>query len=520
MPTYAELNRDPAVTRRTLIEIYPTDPSTNRDAIYTTTPGASPVLRFCDQGSATTGGPLAYGGYDYYPTIVPGSFYSRSGGNAFHPKMVDADCGFSLKNVKYIWQDIIDESTIHDVKLSQLFSQYIWQGAEVIVYSLLENHIGEQAVGQLFSGELDRIVDNGDTIAFIGIESKQYSAYKPDGDGPGIASVDSASVVTLKDWPNAPPDSIGKTLPLIYTDDTSKDDLAEDELVSNQFTNLLTINPKYLTTLFPCVVTDARYEKPSSDDKLLKVYLGGYPTQTAPNPATNLYMWFPEVNDVGLLNITGTGGSVDSRHHELWPNQNQDVRMFVRGSQLQAKTSGVTNEGRAFDGKKTSWATITSTAGTETLDIRLREMPNLGRITGIQSFLFLDGTGTGVDTGAGSASVNGDFGMWNASTAAYHFSRGKDITKSDIDVGPNTQIDGPAWSASEYSLKDYRNWQWSGGEGTGAPQDTYFRVRISTNGVTCHVIGVGIRITFVPRQFQNAPARRLAAYDLQGRPVR
>lgn len=492
-------NWAPGCDRRLLVTIALTDPEPadgKRDSVYTTNPGATPTLYLCDQVDAV-GGVFTYGGDNYAPLIM--GYQGNSASVDFRGGNSDADAMLTMVNCRYPFQKKHSgggtETNEYDVKLSQLMADYLWSGATITVTVYCKTGAGvETTQGCFKSGRVFQPEATPYEVTLKIIHDKKPIRSKPDAEGPGSGSF--PSVITRDAYPKAPDDSLGQVLPLVYNG-TNGISALED-------VGGLCVNPKNLLGLWKPVPTDVRYD----GTYLGRFVAGAYPTQTAPATGNmRLFYQLSEINTFAVMKSTDINllSSATEVYGEIVPNATADL--YLNPNDFVAKSgANVTNPGQAFDGFDTTYASVASTGASETLDLRIPYVGPYGRITGSHAWILL-AAGTGA--GAGDATVNGTFGMWNANTGAYHFTISKNITKADARDGGFLKVD---LTNTTYEAPDWSSWRWEGHTGGGVRQDIYWRVNITLNGCTAKVIACGLRITYIPAGIRSFVNRELGGF--------
>jgi len=468
----------------TLVTVSLADPDGVRDTAYTTDPGASPTLRFCDRAE-----PYTYDSDIYYPGIL--SWDGRMAGSAFSGRKSDADGTLILANSRYVWQQkgaaAPTETAQYQVKLAAMMRSYLWAGALVVVTVIAELPSGAQVYQQVFYGRIHDISLGIESIQLQCVEDKEYNRRKPDADGPANATSSTRWMVNVTDYPNAPPDQIGKTMPLVYSDQTG---LLESG-------RCLAVSPKNLTGLWPGIISDVKYDVTNDRTAILQAFHTGPVAIATAN--CQPYVYVPELDTVAPIYSAGSSGvSPDGYHYEYGMRSDSYGKLYVNPDKFYSKTAGVTDVYKAFDGNYLTYAVLANTGSDVNFQLKMPEGMNPGLLVDIVPFLYLS-TGTGV--GGTDADVNGTFGLWDITGAAY-LGTSKNITKANVRDGGF--IDGTTLAVSTSTgtslnpLRDYR-WAWVSGSDEHALS---FRVNISSSGATANVIACGIKAHFQPSGFQ------------------
>lgn len=507
--TFADDNRHQSTPKRTLLEIDLTDTYNKRAVVYQTAPTSFPTatLYIVDAGDGSKG-PMLFASTNCYPLLV--SHKVRGMTSGFAGAASDADASFVLANGKYPWQQRLEagaegrETSEIEVKLGQLLNQYRWAGAVVRLYSVTLPHAGTTQSRQLlFTGIVDAVEGvNEESFTLQCVFDKTYNKTFPDADTPSGGS--GSSLITLKDYPNAPPSAINKTIPMVWAGDPSS------PYGSVSSVSLNYISPNLLYGLSPMAMTSAKYD--SGDSTAATVFSAKFPAAQASAYTPSTYMYVPEANALGR--IVPASNVVDTRENYAKISSSPSVVMPLNPT-LFGKTYGtVTNPERAFDGKTTTKATLTN-AGAHLLCI-VPDMSAVGRITELKAFVYLS-PGTGVNTGAGAASVNGSIGIYDDTGSAYRYSCTVNLTKSDLDTGglvTSTTMTTAGIESSEIS-----KWQWWY---PGAPRNQlYASVYVGTAAATAYVMAFGFEVTFIPYNITRDVHQKTwqNKYDVQGKLV-
>lgn len=529
-------NWRPGSLRFLAVKIGPlSDPETKRDSIYTTTPGASPSIYLCDKGQ----GPqvLRY-------SMERGILYSVDGDSQFYYPLLDRMEGagpgsafgdsisngvmvVGIINHRYHWQrkhaGSATESANHWIKLSQLFQDYIWQGAPITAKLATEQFDyyadpaggvdGHHHKGQLiFTGVIDDFDYDDDRVYLRCIEDRQWDVEFPNsekptgGSGPGI--------ITRQAYPYAPDQHIGAAIPMVFS--------------RRGYYGLLNgakpwaVNPSVLDGLTPSVVT----EQAVSTSRLLRVVANKWEAHgAAPAGTGTLFMthgaFLSEV--LGGVNVSTTEAKQDLDHDDT-------NRLYLPADRYEADSGGVTNPQRAIDGKLDTFASIVHTGTNRTLDLRVPSISPLGAIKHFLTFIVIDGTSVGA--GADDGVDNVQFGLWNNATNDWHMAAantgGKNpgiLEKNHVNGGTD-KFDSGQWSAGLANDWDAANqpisgWRWQGyNDAAKLSQDLIFRIKVIQNGCTLNVIAAGLIPVFYPvtpvdagqgihysREIKNGPNR-------------
>jgi len=474
------------------------DPDGVRDSQYTTDPGASPTLRFCDHGqqkhpyatSSTLANPLGRGllynvdgDTSYYtPAIQEWSVEHENTG--FGTDLRDASGVIVLDNHRYVWQQIHAaggvETDIHAVKLSSSLADWLWVGRTVTVKIVTEqfdySSSGGDHKGQtIFTGIMQEPIVEPDRITLRIVPPVRYEAHQvPDQDvywfgGTAIGE----SIITRLNNPNAPDQYVGKVVPMTYT--------GADAGIAQ-----LRTSPRLLGCLWPVPVYDAK----TASSVNIKIGVNRYTTSATP-ATPEVYMYLSDTDNLaryaGSINVTNseTYCQVDSSSYSWY--------VHVYPTEIVSE-SGITNAGNCFDGRLDTYAVFSNSA---TLKLRLPYVGPYGRIVGAWAYINVL-TGTGVDTGSGGSSVNGTFGIYNNTATSYFGSTSTNITKADIEA--DTNMDGTSMASAQYEETDFSSWKWETRSGT-TRQDLVLQVLTNQSGVTMNLQACGMVVLFKPSNF-------------------
>ena len=477
----------PGAERRLLVQIALTDPETKRETNYP----SAPTLAFCDIPQQSTGN-FTYGGTTYTPTVL--KFSGNAASIDFSGGASDADATLVLANVRYPFQfkHIVGaaESNQYNVKLSQLFADYLWSGATFTAYAYCRIGSGTESTQQVFSGIVYSVESSVNYVTIRLIQDKKAIRLKPDVEGPGSSTY--PSLVQRINYASAPDASIGLTLPIVYSGVLSVPTIED--------ANGLCINPTNVLNLFVPVGIETRYD----GTYVSKFVLSSYPTQTAPGTGNKkTYAYFSEGNRLAIAADAGVTETSNVQELLISIATSAQFHLYINPTDWVAGTTGITDPGKAFDGISATYAVVAYSGAARSLDLRIPNVGPYGRITGTEVFIVLAAGGTtvaGVD-----GSVYGDFGMWNASTGAYHDAVSGNITKANTRDGGYLSA---AFTTTTYNRQTWQGWEWQEAAGGGVLQDIYFRVRISTASTDCRVIGCGLKVIFEPSiPTSSGPAR-------------
>jgi hypothetical protein len=467
--------------RRLLIAITVTDPDTylgvsRRETGYP----SNPTLYFTDIPDPSTGN-FTYGGTTYSPMVQ--KFSGNAASIDFRGSASDADATLVLANIRYPFQFKhsvgANESNQYNVKLSQLFADYLWSGATFTATCYCK--VGATETTQdVFKGIVYDVSATVNTVVIRLIQDKKNIRLKPDSEGPGSSTY--PSIVTTTAYPKAPPSSIGAVLPMTYSYS------GIIPIIEGQYG--LCVNPANILSLWQPVLYEAQYD----GTYLGRFMAGAYPTQTA--PATASMYWFYSVSNPSTLavmktsdvtftaNTTETYGSIFA---------NASAYIYLNPTDFRNKSgANVTDPGKTFDGRDDTYGAITSAGATEYLACNLPKMSPLGKVTGSYMWVLL-APGTGV--GAGDGTVNGQFGIYEDNTPGYHHSVTGNLTKANLRDGGFISLD---LTTATYSDGEWADWRWEDTTGAGIVFDLYPRVEVSTSGATANVIAWGIRVQHIP----------------------
>lgn len=459
--------------RRLLISIALTDPETKRETNYP----SNPTLYFTDIPDPSTGN-FTYGGTVYSPMVQ--KFSGNAASIDFRGSASDADATLVLANIRYPFQFKhsvgANESNQYNVKLSQLFADYLWSGATFTATCYCRVGATE-STQDVFKGVVYDFSSTVNTVVIRLIQDKSPIRLKPDSEGPGSATY--PSVVQKINYASAPDASIGHTLPIVYSGSGWLPTIEGADGLSTKSTNVM--------NLWSPVGIEARY----NGTYTATYAMASYPTQTAP-PTTNIksFVYFSEGDRLAVSVSPTATANVQELLLSLAPSST--FYMYINPTDWVAGATGITDPGKAFDGISTTYAIVAYSGAARTLDLRIPSIGPYGRIVGCSAFLQLAAGGTtvaGVD-----GSVYGDFGMWNASTAGYHDAVSTNITKANTRDGGFLTAN---FTSTTYGRPTWQSWQWQEAA-SGAIQDIYFRVRMSTAGTDCRVVACGLRVEFEP----------------------
>jgi len=483
--------------RRLLVSIALTDPESKRETNYP----SNPTVYFCDIPDTSTGY-FTYGGTVYQPTIQ--KFSGNSASIDFRGSASDADATLVLANIRYPFQFKhavgAPESNQYNVKLSQLFADYLWSGATVTATCYCKVGATE-TTQQVFSGVVFDVSATVNAVTVRVIQDKAPIRPKPDAEGPGSSTF--PSLVQKINYGGAPDSSIGMVLPIAYTGATWNPVI--------EAKGGLCVNPRNLLSMWNPVVTSARYD----GTYLAQYVLSAYPTQTAPTTA-NAYLFqsLDELDTIAIgrsSTITWSGGvqelyaSVSSEvEFEAYINPNDNVAAVTTG--------GVSNVGRAFD-RTDLYATVTNSGATQTLALRIPNGSQHGRITACSVWMLLDSGGTTVGADA-DGTVYGTFGMWNAHTPGYHDGISKNVTKADCRDGGFLST---AFTSTTYNRSEWQSWQWHDTTLGGVPEDIYFTFALTKANSSANVVACGLKVRYLPQFIYRSPVN---LFDIQGRKLR
>jgi hypothetical protein len=497
--------------RFTICTVALADPDTVRDTTATSVLGASPTLRFCDDTRVRT-----YDSNDYYPGLL--SFQTRHAGNVFSGRVSDADANLQLSTLRYFNQQRAgaapQETDTYFVKLPQLLRNYLWDGATVTVLVVCERPDGTQTAQQIFKGQVrdPQFAEAG--LDLWCVEDKEFNIARPDTDGPADASSNTRAIVNRTDHPDAPDEALGRSLPIVYSNRTAV----------IEGSGGLAVSPQNLDGLWPTIVTNKRYSPAGESDagRLATITVLCSSAGGTPSLPSRHFLFAPELSEVCHLTNSGTGGAESIYQIDWWlttvPEADSTAILYLKPEGLIAETSGVSDAGLSFDRRSDTYATIACSGSAEALDLSIPFPSPLGEIVGSVAFIVLAAGGTGVDTGGGASSVNGDFGFWSVNDASYHYSLEGDLTKTRIESGGYFEAD--PLSSTQYDDSEWASWRFRGLDGSSNAKPISFRARVSTSGATARVVAMGAQITFRPEGFQYIAPKTGRRFDISGRLVR
>ena len=488
---FKDENWRPGSIRRLLCTIALSDPDNRRDTSYSSAPGSSVTLRFCDI-------PAEQGSFTYSSNVYTPAILGWSGSAAsvdFLGNNSDAFGTLVLANVRVPFQKVHAtagagaESALHYVKLSQLLADYVWSGAAVTMTMYCRSAASE-TTQTVFVGVVHEPLCTSKRVTLRVIQDKTAVRLKPDAEGPGSSTY--PSVIYRQAYTAAPESSIGKILPIPY----SHPDTAP--IIEAQYG--LCVNPMNVLGAYPVPAYYERFDGTYNG----KFMLGAYPTQTAPGAgSTEILQWHQSANTFGVF--TSGGISVTKNATETYVQVEADATedIYLNPSDWVAGSTGITDAGKAFDGKDDTYAVVAYSGSARQLDLRINYPSPLGRITGSYVWVLLASGGTGV--GGADSDVNGTYGIWNpdAGPAAYHFGVSGNITKANIRDGAFLSTD---LTASTWETAEWQSWKWEGRDASGNRQDLYWRIDITSSGASARVIACGLRVRFIPENiFRNKP---------------
>ena len=501
---FSDDNRLQGMPKCTMLEIDLTDTYTKRAAVYQASPTnfSTATLYLCDAGDGSKG-PMLFSSTNCYPLLK--SHQVRGMTSGFGSQAADADAMFVLHNRKYPWQQQMEvsaegrETSENEVKLGQLLHQYRWQGAVVRAYTVTLPHSGGTASRSLmFTGLIDAVEDIGEeSFTLQCVFDKTYNKTFPDADTPSGGS--GSSLITIKDWPDAPKSSVNRTIPMVWAGDTT----AAYNPASPSDANY--ISPNLLMGLAPMAMTSAKYD--SGDNTAATLFSNKFPAAGTSAYTPTVFMWVPDAN--AMASITPASQVIDTREAYFKIDASPTATLPLNPS-LFGKTYGtVTNPRYGFDGNVQTRAAILGATGR--LLCQVPDITPQGRITQIKAFVYL-GAGTGVNTGAGGSSVNGTVSIYDDTASADVFACTANLTKNNLDNGG--LIKSTAMNATGLGDADISKWSWQ----TGGHQ-LYASVYCSTALATANVIAFGFEIKYVPYNITRDvhQKQRVPIYDVQGR---
>lgn len=459
--------------RRLLISIALTDPETKRETNYP----SNPTLYFTDIPDPSTGN-FTYGGTTYSPMVQ--KFSGNAASIDFRGSASDADATLVLANIRYPFQFKhsvgANESNQYNVKLSQLFADYLWSGATFTATCYCK--VGATETTQdVFKGVVYDFSSTVNTVVIRLIQDKSPIRLKPDSEGPGSATY--PSVVQKINYASAPDASIGQTLPIVYSAAGWLPTIEGADGLSTKSTNVL--------NLWSPIGIEARY----NGTYTATYAMASYPTQTAPPTANvNSFVYFPEGDRLAVSVSPTTTANVQELLLSLAPSST--FYMYINPTDWVAGATGITDAGKAFDGISTTYAVVAYSGAARALDLRIPNVGPYGRIVGCSAFLQLASGGT--TTAGPDGSIYGDFGMWNASTPGYHDAVSTTITKANTRDGGFLTAN---FTSTTFGRPTWQSWQWQEAA-SGAIQDIYFRIQMTASGTDCRVIACGLRVEFEP----------------------
>jgi len=491
------------------------DPSTKRDSNYTTDPGASPVLYLSDKGQseeALTTNPrgrgVLYGidgdGKHYQPLILDWGVQHQEIGD--DGSITPASGLLILANKRVAWQQkragTTAESAQIFVKLSQLRSDYLWEGAAIELLLVTEQFdyspvaAGGAAVHDhksttIFSGIINTVKHNTRQMIIEMVEDQEWNRVVPDSEQPsgGLGP----SLITKDAYPSAPDEYVGACIPMVF----SSRGIDSGSTAQSSHHN---INPAHLDTLHPCVITAIN---PYSTHHTT-VYMNKWSAHGAAAAADNqnLFIYYPDSGMVGEMDAYDSWESTTEKYYLL--SNNGNAAMYIPANRAVSNT-GVTDPQKAIDGRGDTYAVVENG---DTLDLSIPFIGPYGQITYLYTYVVLDVSSVGA--GASGGTQNGEFGLWNGTTGAWHLPTNntgnknpKSITKSMITTSGTYARISDAWATGANEWNDPAQpfsawrWEWSA---SGVRQSVYFRIRGLLAGTSLNVVAAGILIYYNPSQ--------------------
>jgi hypothetical protein len=451
---------------------------------------ANPVLYLCNQPDPGKSTFSAFG-QNYQPLIK--SHGTRPAKASYGDSTASGDAVLVLHNAPYVWQRRLAygypnrETGEPDVKLQQLFSQFL--PGVLTVWSVVAPYSGASPqLQQIFKGNVYRPQFTRTEVTVPLVQSKAFdtvfpSKGKPTGGG-------GPSIVDRISYPDAPSNSIGQSIPLVCCGDVRQD---YNSLSSAE---LLSINPQLLQGLAPMVMTKAKYDAGGSS--VGTVVANKYPALGTPTVGLDLICFnVPELNTLAVMD--GSAPVVDSHEASYVLGLNEYAHIYLNPIAHVSAVS-VSNPERAWDGKWDTYARIQGATGE--LRLKVPNLSYLGAISSIYAFAFTgtSGTtprGTGVDTGAGAASVNGVIGVWEETQNAWYGASNRNITKGDIETSYRTQLSA-AVDYAGLTAPNVNQWSWEYIRGA-ATDALSFKITSTVAAVDIHVYACGFLVSFIPQ---------------------
>lgn len=481
---------------RIIVEVTLSDNYTVRDttAYSLAEIGASPTLYLCDYSDPHTDGSLVITSQPYFPLISNHSWRPAKAGYLDQPS--DADAWIELDNRPYPWQRRLSfgyanrESSDEVVKLSQLFSQYRIEA--ITIWSVIGLHSGATpSTQQIFKGRLYQPQTGRGKIRLQLVQNKDWDVTFPSKGNPTGGT--GPSIIDRVSYPDAPASVIGQTIPFVCCGDPTGDYV--DGGYAYKSDHLLSVNPALLHGLAPMILRSVKY-----DGTRVGTLIGNkYPSLGTPSPGIELaLMSVPEVNSLAVL-IAGGSPSADTREAIFEMPVAASAYIYLNPTQHISATSCANSE-RAWDGKWDTYAELQDATGT--LRLKIPNIGNLGKITRLTAFAMLTRSstvGTGVNTGAGGASVNGTMQIYNETTGVTYDGTNYNIKKDDIDAGAGGDPLILAGNATGTDLTGayVNNWQWVR-DNAGTPENLSFRINSTVAGVKLRVKACGFYVEFEP----------------------
>lgn len=490
----------PTAMVRTVVEITLTDPHDVRDASYLPADASwdTLTLRLCDGGDTETRGLLVSGSNSYWPNLI--GIDESSADVNWRGNVQDTDVVLTLANHRVALQKRASaspqETTNLDVVLSQLFRSYHPTTVVVKKFAKLPNAASWEEQ-QIFAGKAVD-VSGLDELRIYCVEDRGFDHDIPDTSAPtgGLGP----AIISKQDYPKAPKASFGKHLPIAY----SKEYRA---ILGNSGANLYT-NPRYMNALWPATILEAVYDS-AGGGRSSRIIFTKSPNQTVPTGLMEAFLWLPEVQSLALIDNTGQQKTAFEQYQNVPTNLLAVVP--INPNRFKA-SANCTNPGYAFDGRHDTQAVLANAGATAYLEAYIPNFPQLGKIANVYTYIQITNASTGA--GAGAGTPNGYFGIFNGAVGDWHIkdatagfpTNPKEFAKTDLDTtAASFSKWSDAWLKGVNKWDDPRNpwgrWAWEGHDHAGAIQDCYFRVEVTQNGATMHLISCGLAIEFYPHGF-------------------
>jgi len=506
----------PSTIKYIVARITLSDPSTLRDSNYTTNPGANPVIYLSDKGQSENPASYAHG---------RGMLYNVDGDTKhYQPLILDwivthqslEDDGtltpatgvLVLANKRIQWQKKRAGATAESdqifVKLSQLRSDYLWDGAAIQILIATEQfdysanasagvQFHEHAGQQIFKGIINKVRHTRGQVIIEMAENLLWDRTIADSEQP--AGGLGPSIITRKDYPNAPDNTIGSMIPMVFSRQNSS-------VAGGRYTGY---GPHTLDCLSPCVVTKVGASTQSS----FRVFLNKWSAHGAvPISRTNeLFLYHPDSGLLSHFDLYSSNESTTERYYNIENDiETGFVEIHIRADQYISDTL-VTSPTSACDGKADTYATIENG---DILHLRIPQVGPYGPVRYLTSYVIFDATSVGA--GATNGTVNVKFGLWNDTLGNWHLPTNNEtptknpgvLTKSKLNNGYTTyansdywyQAGGGEWNDPKNAFSAWRFGEWA--SSTGFRENISFRIQGVEAGCSAKVIAAGLALVYFP----------------------